>query len=148
MDLIYRSRRLHVPKIQPDLIHIRSTPSIQRWLTGSRVIYKISIHHEQQAWSRFSCSTSDVPGCPYPSMFIQWCPNLSYPYTLICIYFLIPYIISRLIINDSFMTCYKPFTLPMITMFFYPISLPSTPWSLDLSGVPGIFGPSCSLTLP
>ena len=36
----------------------------------------------------------------------------------------------------------------MITMFFYPISLPSTPQGLDLSGVPGIFGPSRSFILP
>ena len=81
-------------------------------------------------------------------MFIQWCTDPPYPYALICTYFLFPHIVLKLIINDSFITCYKSFTLPMITMFFYPISLLSILWDLDFSGAPEIFGPSRSLTLP
>ena len=148
VDLIQQSCRLYIRKIRPDLIYVQSIPSIPRRLTGSKVIYKISIHHEQQPWSRSSYSTLDVPDCPYLFIFIQWYTDPLYLYALICIYFLIPHKVSRLIINDSFIICYKSFTLSMITMFFYPISLPFTPWGLDLSGVPGILGSSRSLTLP
>ena len=123
VDQIHRSCRLYISKIRPELIHIQSISSIEKRLTRSRVIYKISIHYKQQAWSRSSYSTLDVLACPYSFMFIKWCTDPPYPYALIYTYFLISHIVLRLIINDSFMTCYKTFTLPMIRIFFYPISL-------------------------
>lgn len=57
VDLIYQSYKLYISKIRPDLIYIYSLLNTQRWSNRSRVIYKILIYFEQQAWLQFSWST-------------------------------------------------------------------------------------------